>query len=352
MINKFYKNWKKAIIDSNFTLKEAIQNLNKTALQICFVCKNKKFYGTLTDGDVRRGLLKGHELSSKIDLIINKNPKFILEKNFNQKKNINKLYKNINFNLIPVINSKKKIINILGTGQIVQDQKRPNYEMIIIAGGKGKRLMPLTKKIPKALVRVNGTPILENIILKAKTEGIKNFTLVTCHMHSKIYKYFANGKKMGVNIKYVREKKPLGTAGGITKLNFKKNKILIVTNCDIVTELNYIDLVNFHKTNKNHVTIASRFYSLNNPYGVIKLDKYRNVMRIDEKPSENNLISAGVYVINSQILKNFQKGKKIDMTDFINYLVLKNLKIGTCPIHENWSDIGSLSDLKKHISKT
>ena len=347
MTRIFYKNWKKAIINSTCTIKDAIQNLNKTALQVCFVYKKNKFYGTLSDGDIRRGLLKGFKLNHKINLIINENPKFILEKDLNQKKIINKFYKSINFNLIPIINSKKKIIDILGKDQNIP-KKKLDYEMIIVAGGKGTRLMPMTKKIPKALVRVHGKPILETLILKAKTEGMHNFTLLTCHMHDKIYKYFANGKKMGVNIKYIREKIPLGTAGGITKVNFKENKILVITNCDIITQLNYANLVNFHKTNRNQVTIASRFYSLSNPYGVIKLGKSESVLKIDEKPSENNLISAGVYVINSRILKYFKKGKKIDMTDFINYLITKNLKIGTYPIHENWTDIGSLSDLKKY----
>ena len=111
-------------------------------------------------------------------------------------------------------------------------------------------------------------------------------------------------------------------------------------------------MVNFHKINKNKVTIASKFFKLNNPYGVIRLDNLKNVIKIDEKPSENNLISAGVYVLNSNILKYFKKNKKIDMTDFINYLVLKNLKIGTFPIYENWVDVGNLSDLKSIYNKS
>tara|TARA_B100000787_G_scaffold72772_1_gene53530 strand:- start:1840 stop:2925 length:1086 start_codon:yes stop_codon:yes gene_type:complete len=344
----FYKNWKRAIIDSNISLKKAIQNLNKTALQICFVYKNDKFYGTLTDGDIRRGLIKGIELNDKIDLIVNTKPNIILQKDLDKKIIVNRVFKKFNSNLIPIINSKKIITDIFRNETLFQNVKKLDYEMIIIAGGKGKRLMPLTKNTPKALIKVSGKPILENIILKAKKEGIKNFSLVTFHMHNKIYKYFKDGKKLGVNIKYIREKSPLGTAGGITLLNSQKNRILIVTNCDIITNLNYMDVVNFHKTNKNKVTIASKFYILSNPYGVIKLGNSNSVLRIDEKPSESNLISAGVYVINSRILSYFKKGQKIDMTDFINYLVKKNIKVGTCPIHENWTDIGSLTDLKKY----
>lgn len=347
----FYRNWKKAIIDSNCLLKEAINNLNKTALKICFVYKRNKFYGTLTDGDIRRGLVKGIQLNDKINPIVNKKPVVIEQKDIHKKK-IAKLSKSFYSNLIPIINSKKIIVDIFRNEISFKRTKKLDYEMIIMAGGKGKRLMPLTKNTPKALVKVNGKPILENIILKAKNEGIRNFNLITFHMHDKIYKYFKDGKKLGVKIKYIREKIPLGTAGGITLLKLKKNKILIVSNCDIVTNLNYTDVVNFHKTNRNKVTISSKFFKLDNPYGVIRLDKLKNVIKIDEKPSENNLISAGVYVLNSNILKHFQKNKKIDMTNFINYLVSKNLKIGTFPIYENWVDIGSLNDLKKTYTKS
>ena len=343
----FYKNWKKAIIDSNYLLKEAIQNLNKTALKVCFVYKKDKFYGTLTDGDIRRGLIRGLQLNDKIDLIVNKKPAFILEKQLENRSIITKMYKNFNSNLIPIVSSKKIVVDIFRNETPLKSSKKLDYEMIIMAGGKGKRLMPLTKNTPKALVKINGKPILENIILKARNEGIKNFNLVTFHMHNKIFKYFKNGKKLGVKIRYTREKNPLGTAGGIILLKPKKNKIFIVSNCDIITNLNYVDVINFHKINKNKVTIASKFFKLNNPYGVIKLDNLKNVIKIDEKPSENNLISAGVYVLNSNVLKYFHRNKKIDMTDFINYLVSKNLKIGTFPIHENWVDVGSLSDLKK-----
>ena len=343
----FYKNWKKAIVNLDTSIKSAIKNLNQTALKICFVYKKKKFYGTLTDGDIRRGLLRGLSLNSTIRSLINKNPKFVFEKDLNNKKKITKLNKNVNFDLVPVINNKKKIIGIFNKFENKINIKKLNYEMIVVAGGKGKRLMPITKKIPKALVKVNGKPILENIILKAKNEGISNFRILTHHMHSKIYEYFGNGRKLEVNIKYTREKIPLGTAGGITLLKSKKNKTLIVTNCDIITDLSYTNLINFHKLNKNHITIASRFYRLSNPYGVIKLNKSSRVLRIDEKPSQSSLISAGVYVINSKILKYFKKGQKIDMTEFINFLILKKIKIGTCPIHENWTDIGNINDLKK-----
>ncbi len=347
MITKFYKNWRASVIDISFTLKETIKNLNKTALRLCLVNRNNRFYGIITDGDIRRALLKGVKLSDNIIKAVNKKPFFIYEKNLN-KKNLEELIKKSKSNFIPILNSKKKIVDIISEYKNnISQFNGSKYELVVITGGKGKRLFPLTKNIPKALIKVNGKPILEHIILKAKNEGIKNINLITNHKHRQIYNYFKNGKKFNVKINYFKEKKPLGTAGGLSLLNSKKNKILLVSNCDIVTNINFNDIINYHKSNKNKLTITSRFYKLDNPYGVIQLNKFNKVTKIDEKPSENYLISAGIYVMNSSILKYLKYSKKIDMTDFINNLSSKKIMIGTCPIHENWLDIGSLKDLKK-----
>jgi len=349
MKNSYYKNWKAAVINEKFSIKDTIKNLNKTALQLCFVNKNQKFIGTITDGDIRRALLKGFDLNDNIQKIINRKPKFIFQKNLNNKNLLNKLKKNFSSHLIPILNNKNEMIDIFIDEKNYLDLSKIHCEVAVMTGGKGKRLLPLTKKIPKALVKISGKPILENIIEKGKKEGIKNFNLITNHFHSKIKNYFKDGNKFEVNIKYFKEKSPLGTAGGLSLLKEKKNKIklLIVTNCDIVTNLSYSDLIEFHNKNKNKVTIASRFFKLDNPYGVMKIDNKNQIFRIEEKPTENHLISAGVYIINYSILNHLKKNQKIDMTDFINILIKKKIKIGTCLIHENWLDIGSKKDLNK-----
>jgi dTDP-glucose pyrophosphorylase len=345
----FYKNWKASIINNNFTIIDAIKNLNKTALQICFVVKKNKFIGTVTDGDIRRALIKGYNLESNILKIMNKKPKFVYEKNLKNKNFINTLKQKFPFFSIPILNYKNQIVDMLINKKNYYDLKKVKCEMVIIAGGKGKRLLPLTKKTPKALIKVNGKPMLENIILKGKKEGIKNFNIVTNHFHGKIKKYFKYGNNLNVKLRYFRESLPLGTAGGLSLLKGKlKNvKLLIVTNCDIFTNLNYNDIIDYHKKNKNEITIASRFFRLDNPYGVLKLDKKNHVFQIDEKPSENYLISAGVYIINYKVINFIKKKQKIDMTDFINFLTKKKIKIGSFPIYENWSDIGNKLDLKK-----
>ncbi len=349
MNNNFYKNWKAAIINERYSLKDTIKNLNKTALQVCFVTRKKRFIGTISDGDIRRALLKGFNLSDRIDLIINRKPKFILKKDLYNHKYLKKLKKTFSSHLIPILSQRGEMIDIFLDQKNYFDFNKVHCEIAVVTGGKGKRLMPLTKKIPKALIKVSGKPILENIILKGRKEGIQNFNLITNHFHSKIKQYFKDGKKFSVKIKYFKENAPLGTAGGLSLLRNKKNKtkLLIVTNCDILTNLNYSDLIEFHLKNKNKVTIASRFFKMDNPYGVMKLSKNNQVFKIEEKPSQNHLISAGIYIMNFSVLNYLKKNKKIDMTDFLNILLKKKIKIGTCLIHENWLDIGNKSDLKK-----
>ena len=349
MKNKSYKNWKAAILDEQFSIRDAIKNLNKTALQLCFITKNKKFIGTVTDGDIRRALIKGLTLNEKIKKIINRKPVYIFYSDLSKINYIKKIKKKFSSHLIPILNKKYEVVDILVDEKKYLNLKKNDCEMVIITGGKGKRLMPLTKNKPKALIKVFGKPILENIILKAKDEGISEFSLITNHFHKKIKNFFKDGKKYNVNINYFREISPLGTAGGLSLIKNKKNKkkYLIITNCDIVTNLNYLDLLEFHKKNKNKVTIASRFFKLNNPYGVIKINKKNQISEIQEKPIEKHLISAGVYIMNYENLKFLKQRQKIDMTDLINTLIQKKIKIGTCLIHENWLDIGSKNDLKK-----
>lgn len=348
-VNRKPISWKQAILDENKTVEEVIKNLNKTGLQVCFICKKNKFFGTITDGDIRRSLLKGYKLSSKCNLILNKKPHYIDEKKLNNTTFINKVISKFKSHPIPIINSKKKIVNIFYNKRYFTEIKKiKNSELVVVTGGKGTRLYPLTKKIPKALVNFNGTPILEKIIIKAKEEGIEKCNLITNHFHKKILNYFGNGNNFGININYFKESFFQGTAGGLKLLEKIKNyklKKFIVTNCDILTDAKFREILEFHKKHKNQITIASKFYSLRNPYGVIKLGKKEKVIKIEEKPSNEYLVNAGIYVMNGSVLNYIKKKQIIDMTSLINDLAKKRIKIGTWLLHENLIDIGSKKDI-------
>ena len=345
---KFYKKWNKALINKSYSFKSTIKNLNLTALQICFVIgKNKKLIGTITDGDIRRALLDGCTINDKITKYINYKPKKIF-KNFknNQLKFLLEKYK---VSVVPIVNKNNQIIGLASWEFLNEHDKNFNEPIIFMVGGRGIRLAPITNKIPKPMIKIHGVPILEKLVLKAKSEGFKNFYFITNYLEDKIIKYFKNGNKLDVNIKYIKEKKPLGTAGGLSLGSFDSYKTVIVSNGDVLTEVSYKNLLSYHYNSKNDLTIGVKNIKTTNPYGVIKFSKSKKIENLIEKPVQNNYVSAGVYVFETKLFNFIKKNKHLDMTSLINFFIKNNKKIGACPIHENWIDIGSHSDLNKVI---
>jgi len=345
--NKFYKKWHKALISKNFTIEKTIKNLNLTALQICLVVeKNKKLIGTITDGDIRRALLGGSTINDKINKYINYRPKKIF-KGFtnNQLKDLLEKYK---INILPVVNRINQIVGLASWNDL---NNNPHLiePIIFMVGGRGARLVPITNKTPKPMIKIHGVPMLEKLVLKARSEGFKNFYFITNYLADKIIKHFKNGNKLNVNIKYIKEIKPLGTAGGLGLESFKYYKTAIVSNGDVLTEVSYKNLLLYHQNSKNDLTIGVKNIKTVNPYGVIKFTKSKKIKNLIEKPVQNNYVSAGVYVFETKLFSFIKKNNRIDMTSLINFFIKKNKKIGACPIHENWIDIGTHSDLSKII---
>ena len=252
--NSNYLNWKETLVKSNSSLEVVIKKLEETALQIVLVIdKNKKLIGTITDGDVRRGLLRGLTTKDKISSIIHKNP-ITINSEANQN-HVKKIMLKFNIRQIPIVNEKKQVSNLFVLDKPNFSRKIDN-SIIFMVGGKGKRLMPLTQSTPKPMLRVKGIPILERLIEKAKIEGFYNIVFITNHLEKVIKKYFKSGSKWGLKIKYYNEKTPLGTAGGLSFIKKSKNNPVIVSNGDLITEINFRNLLDFHKKQNNEVTIA------------------------------------------------------------------------------------------------
>lgn len=331
--NKFLKS---AIITKDSKIIDAIKSLNKSTIQIVLVeDRNKNFFGTITDGDIRRALVKGKNLNSKIDSIIKKNP-YILEKkeDINYVKNIlNK--KNIKH--LPIIKN-RKIIGVYSSILPVGKSKVIENRLIIMSGGFGRRLGNLTKKTPKGMLLYKNKPLLEHIILLAKENGIKNIYLSVYYLKKKIIKYFKNGKKFGLNIKYLREQRPLGTIGSIRYLK-KEKKPFAVINCDVISNINFDEMFDFHKKSKSIITVGLKEFSYENPYGVIK--NLRNkFLAFDEKPIINFKINAGVYIFNNKVIDIIKKNNIKDVHNLINFCQDKKFKISVFPIIEDWTDFG------------
>lgn len=343
------KNWKKCILNFNITLKGAIKNLNKTGTQFIAVVDNKSsFFGTITDGDIRRYLIKSSNLNEKIKKIANTDP-LVLDKSFtiNEAKKIMKINQ---ISHIPVVGKRKEIIKILS----FEDTKlKNNFKnlFVIMAGGRGKRLLPLTKNIPKPMLQVVGQPILEKIILGSKKEGFYNFNLTVNYLANKIINYFGNGKKFGISINYTIEKKPLGTAGSLSKIKKHFDLPIILTNGDLLNEIKFSKILDYHNSNKADVTVATGIHQITNPYGVIQF-KGINIQNIIEKPVNKSFINAGVYVINPELIKKIKYNSYLDMPNFITSLIKQNKKIIMYPLHESWIDIGTIDQLRKIKKKS
>ena len=335
-------NWKKTILSLHNSIADAIVCLNKTSARIVIVTQKKKFYGIINDGDIRRGFLRGLKITDSLSKIVQKKPIVCKPDDPIQKiKNImvkNQIYQ------IPIIDNKKNILGI-NTIENIENRNLKDTIFVIVAGGFGKRLLPLTSKTPKPMLKIDGVPMIEKIILKASSEGFLNFIISVHYKKNVIKKYLGNGKKYGINIKYLEEKKPLGTAGFLSILKHKKNTNLVVTNADVYSQLKYENLLNFHISQNSKITTTVKIHQYINPYGVVRTNG-NNILEIVEKPSTQTFVNVGVYVINTNIIKYLKTNTKIDMTDFINLIINKKISCIAFPLHERWEDFS-----EKYLNK-
>ena len=347
------KKYKKFLIKNNLTIYRAMEKLQISALKQLLVVNNKdKLLGTLTDGDIRRAFLKGFNISDKIKNIYNQNPIFFSKNKLNLDQASKKLIKE-KLLFAPVVNNKKIIIDLIFQNQIKilknNLNKFKNTGVVIMAGGLGKRLLPFTKILPKPLIPINDTPIIDIIIKRFLKFGFNNF-FISINFKSKIIKSFFHEKKNNFKLKFLEEKKPLGTAGALQYLRGNKYSTFIISNCDTITKFDYSDMIKFHKKQKNDLTIVASSKKFTIPYGICKIEKSGNLLKIHEKPNNYFLINIGIYCIEKKILKLIPKNKKYSFVKLINDAKRKNYKVGVFPVsHTSWHDIGQWDEYKKTV---
>ena len=336
---------KNIFVQENTKIKESLEKLRKSGFK-CLIVKNKKnqLLGTLSDGDIRKALLKNKSIFTSIKNYYNKKPKFIFE---HKKDNLNlkSLFKNNDYGLIPIINKNFNIKEILSKDNILYKRKIPtNIPVVIMAGGKGTRLRPFTNILPKPLIPINGKPVIDIIFDNFISYGLKKFYLSTNYKSTLLETYFKETKRKAT---YLREKKPLGTAGALYNLR-NENKNFIVTNCDTVININYLNFLDHHKKNKYDITITVAPKEISIPYGICKINNLNELIKIDEKPINDYLISVGLYLINSKVFKIIPKNKSFDMNNLIDLAINKKFKIGIFRINKfSWKDIGNWTDFNK-----
>jgi dTDP-glucose pyrophosphorylase len=340
-------NWKKSILSEKKNISDAIKTIENSEIKMCFIVNNKKeFLGTVTDGDIRRSLIKNYTLNSSLRNTINYNA-YSVDTKANKEK-IKKRMKERKILYVPILDKKKKIIGIYNIND--EERKKNKNLFFIFCGGKGERLKPITNFIPKPMIKIADKPLLEHIILRAKEDGFYNFLVSVFYKKEIIKKYFKNGKNLGVKISYVEEKKPLGTAGALGLIKKNNNLPILICNGDVLSKINFDSLVKYHNKNKSNFTVVTSEHNIQNPFGTIKLKKNK-VIAFNEKPINKSTICTGIYVIDYKILSKIKKNIRLDMPDLIKNLILNKNKIFSYPIFESWIDIGTHENFNKAILK-
>jgi dTDP-glucose pyrophosphorylase len=334
--------WEKALLPQSSIIEDAIKVLNDSGLRIVMVIDDYfQLVGTISDGDIRRGLLKGLTLSSPIEQVVNKES--ITVSPGMGRELVLELMKANKVQQIPIIDSSQKVIGLHLWDELDSVNLKEN-KFVIMAGGKGSRLHPQTKNCPKPMLHVSGRPILEHIIKRASLEGFCDFLIAINYLGEMIEDYFGDGSNFGVNIAYLKEDSPMGTAGALSLIDPQPAEAFVVTNGDVITDIKYGDLLDFHLKHKADGSMAIRLDEWQNPFGVVEIEGIR-IIGYEEKPITRNYTNAGVYVIDPLKLSLLRKNQFYNMPDLFNLIQESNGLTIAYPMHEKWIDVGRPDDL-------
>lgn len=338
------KNFTKILVPLDSTIRNAMNVIDQGAMKLAVVIDEQgKVIGTITDGDIRRGLLRGVQLEESIDGVICRTP--TLCKSTDTKETIiqtaiaKRLYQ------IPIVDGEGILVGVEEIDELIKSPEKKN-KVVIMAGGLGTRLGDLTKTTPKPMLHVGKKPILETIITNFSKYGYRDFILTVHHLSDKIVEHFGDGSKFGVSIEYVYEKERLGTAGILGNLRGKILEPFFVMNGDILTNVNFDHLHDFHLSNSADATMCVREYEYQVPFGVVEVVDGR-IVAITEKPLQKFLVSGGIYMLSHKILNLIHPNDPLDMPTLFQRIIETGGKAASFPIHEYWLDIGRVSDYEK-----
>lgn len=336
--------WKDVLICPDMPIVKAIEVIDQGELQIALVVnENRQLQGTVTDGDIRRAILRQLSLDEPVTQIMNRNPRFVFR---GQPRQIAvSLMRNSKIRQIPVVDEDLCVLGMEIADELLNPLPRENL-VILMAGGLGQRLHPLTASCPKPLLRIGGKPLLETILDSFIEQGFKYFFISVNYKAEMIMEHFGDGSRWGVDIKYLRENKRLGTAGALGLIPIKPQVPVLLMNGDILTKINYGQLLEFHKKNRSDATVCIKEQHSQIPYGVITVDQNR-LKQIDEKPAQHFFINAGLYVLNPEVLHYVPLDSHFDIPDLLRVLLENGKEIAAFPIREYWIDIGRFDDYEK-----
>ena len=335
------------LISENITILEAMEKLDRTAKRILFVVEEKKLLAAISDGDIRRWILSSGSLDAKVREVANYKPQYLY---WRERKKAKKLLKEKALVAIPIVNEALEVVTI------VFDNDAPNFyvsdelagvPIVVMAGGRGTRLYPYTKILPKPLIPVNDTPIIEHVIRSFYKYGCRDFYLVVNHKKNMIKAYFAE-LDMDYSVNYADEDVPLGTGGGLYLLKGKINSTFVLTNCDILIQDNIADIYKMHKEQGNIITMVCSVKNFVIPYGIVDIAENGEIKGMKEKPALSFLTNTGCYIVESEVIDELKDNVAIGFPDIIEKYRKQGKRVGVYPISEaSWLDMGQIDELRK-----
>jgi dTDP-glucose pyrophosphorylase len=297
--------------------------------------------GALTDGDIRRGLIKGVSIKQNIELIIQANPRFIRKGETDVKKIIK--YRENNFRIIPVLDEYDKVVNVINFREL---KSYLPIDAVIMAGGRGQRLSPLTDKVPKPLLIVGDKPIIDHNLTRLSIFGIDDFWISLKYLGDQIETYFGNGESRNINVQYIWEDEPMGTIGAISKVDNFKHDFVLVTNSDLLTNIDYEHFFLEFLEKDADMSVVTIPYQVRVPYAVLETEN-DNILNFTEKPTYTYYSNGGIYLMKKSALGIIPKNKLFNATDLMEQLIKMGLKVTSYPLVGYWLDIGNPEDYKK-----
>ncbi|MGB3947106.1 MAG: nucleotidyltransferase family protein [Bacteroidia bacterium] len=334
----------KHCISNKATVRDALKQLDVLASDaILFVVdENNVLIGSLTDGDLRRGFIRGLGFENNIEAFIQPNPVFTREKDYVI--DILEQYHKRNLKIVPVLNDRNQIVDV------VNFRTRTTIipaDAVLMAGGEGKRLRPLTEKTPKSLLKVGDKPIIEHNIDRLVKVGIKNIHLSINYLGEQLEAYFGDGSVKGTNIKYIRENEPMGTIGSVLLADKFEYDDILIMNSDLLTNIDFTDFYKTFKSSNADMAVASTTYNVDIPYAVLEVNEEQRVRSLKEKPRYTYFSNAGIYLLKKSMLNLIPKDTFFDITDLMDKSLAMDRKLITFSINGYWLDIGKHEDFKK-----
>lgn len=339
------KGWMKALLPITGTVRDAIQIIDKSGAQICLVTdETSRLMGTITDGDIRRGILRAVSLDTPAREIMQKRP--VVGSPSDSPDDLLQTMRSKMVRQLPIVDDSGVIIGMVTFDELTSATSARENWVVLMAGGLGNRLRPLTEDTPKPLLKIGHKPLLETIIEAFTQCQFRRFYISVNYRAERIKEHFGDGRGWGCEIRYLEEREQLGTAGALALLPDRPAAPLIVMNGDVLTKVNFASLVDFHREQRASATMCVRAYDFQVPYGVVNL-RGQQIESIVEKPVHAFFVNAGIYVLEPSALDLVRSDERLDMTDLFEALIREKRSTAAFPIREYWIDIGRLDDFEK-----